>query len=343
MRLMKQVSFLQNCMKEIEEKIEKYSLDSIVGYKGALAEVHDTIRKIIDTETTVIIRGESGTGKELVANIIHYNGPRARRPFIKVNLAALPESLIESELFGYEKGAFTGAVSAKPGRFEMADTGTLFLDEIGDAPVSTQVRLLRVLQEREIERLGSVRTTPVNVRVLAATHKNLEEMVKRGEFRSDLYYRLNVYPVYLPPLRERQSDIIPLAEYFIAGYCKEQNKAIKRISTPAIDMLMSYHWPGNVRELQNCMERAVLLSTDGVIHGYHLNPALQTAEFSGTRENRKLQEAVEAYEKELIVDALKSTHGNKAKAARLLGTTERILGYKCNFHNVDYRKFRVKV
>jgi Nif-specific regulatory protein len=330
-------------MKENEEKSLKYNLDTIVGYRGALSEVRDSIQKIISTDTTVIIRGESGTGKELVANIIHYNSIRSAKPFIKVNLAALPESLIESELFGYEKGAFTGAAVAKPGRFEMANTGTIFLDEIGDAPLSTQVRLLRVLQEREIERLGSVRTTPVDVRVLAATHKNLEEMVKSGEFRSDLYYRLNVYPIYLPPLRERKSDIIPLAESFITEYCKEQNKAIKRISTPAIDMLMSYHWPGNVRELQNCMERAVLLSSDSVIHGYHLNPALQTAEFSGTRENRTLQEAVDAYEKELIVDALKSTHGNKAKSARLLGTTERILGYKCEFHKLDYKKFRVKV
>ncbi|MFH0920934.1 MAG: sigma 54-interacting transcriptional regulator [Fibrobacterota bacterium] len=328
-------------MKDFEEKIARFKLDDVIGYKGAQQEVQEAIRKIVDTDTTVIIRGESGTGKELAANIIHYNGPRARKAFVKVNLAALPESLIESELFGYEKGAFSGAVAAKPGRFEMADKGTIFLDEIGDAPLSTQVRLLRVLQEREIERLGSVKTTPVDVRVLAATHKNLEEMVKAGEFRSDLYYRLNVYPVYLPPLRERKSDIIPLAEYFIAEYCKAQNKAIKRISTPALDMLMSYHWPGNVRELQNCMERAVLLSTDGVIHGYHLNPSLQTAEFSGTRENRTLQEAVDAYEKELIVDALKSTHGNKAKAARLLGTTERILGYKCDYHHLEYKKFRV--
>ncbi len=327
----------------MEDKFEKYKLDKIVGYKGSMSEVHEAIEKIINTETTVIVRGESGTGKELVANIIHYNSARARRPFVKVNLAALPESLIESELFGYEKGAFTGANMAKPGRFELANTGTIFLDEIGDAPLSTQVRLLRVLQEREIERLGSIKTTQIDVRVMAATHKNLEEMVKAGEFRSDLYYRLNVYPIYLPPLRERKTDIIPLAESFISEYCRQYSKSIKRISTPAIDMLMSYHWPGNVRELQNCMERAVLLSSDNVIHGYHLNPSLQTAEFSGTRENRTLEEAVNAYEKELIIDALKTTHGNKAKAARMLGATERIFGYKCDYYKLDFKTFRVKL
>ncbi|OGJ91244.1 MAG: hypothetical protein A2268_02070 [Candidatus Raymondbacteria bacterium RifOxyA12_full_50_37] len=328
---------------DLLEKKQKYDLEDITGFKGTAKEVYDAIRQIIDTETTVIIRGESGTGKELVANIIHYNGVRADKPFIKVNLAALPESLIESELFGYEKGAFTGAGTAKPGRFELASGGTIFLDEIGDIPPSTQVRLLRVLQEREIERLGSVKTTPINVRVVAATHKNLEDMVKNGEFREDLYYRLNIFPIYLPPLRERQTDIIPLAEYFIGDNCKKYNKSIKRISTPAIDMLISYHWPGNIRELQNCMERAVLLSSDEVIHGYHLNPALQTAEFSGTKESRPLKEAVEAYEKELIMEALKSSRGNKALAAKMLATTERILGYKCSMHEIEYKKFRTKI
>jgi len=322
------------------DKIQEYNIERMVGYKGASAEVVDAIRLILDTDTTAIIRGESGTGKELTANIIHYNGPRAKKPFIKVNLAALPESLMESELFGYEKGAFTGAIADKPGRFELAEGGTIFLDEIGDIPKSTQVRLLRVLQEREVERLGAVKTIRVNVRIIAATHKNLEEMVKSNEFRSDLYYRLNVYPIYLPALRNRRTDIIPLAEYFIEKVCRQYGKSIKRISTPAIEMLMSYQWPGNVRELQNCMERAVLLSSDNVIHGYHLNPALQTAEFSGTVENRTLKEAMDAFEKELIVDALKSTRGNKAKAARKLATTERILGYKCVAHHIDFRQFR---
>jgi Nif-specific regulatory protein len=324
------------------EKIAEYNVENIVGYKGTSQEVLDSVKLILNTDTSVIIRGESGTGKELLANIIHYNGPRAKKAFIKVNIAALPESLIESELFGYEKGAFTGAVADKPGRFELAEGGTIFLDEIGDVPKPTQVRLLRVLQEREVERLGSIKTVPVNVRLITATHKNLEEMVKTGEFRADLYYRLNVYPVYLPPLRNRRTDILPLAEYFIEKFCRQYGKTIKRISTPAIDMLMSYHWPGNVRELQNCMERAVLLSSDNVIHGYHLNPALQTAEFSGTVERRTMKEAMDAYEKELIVDALKSTQGNKAKAAKMLGTTERILGYKCGRHKVDYRDFRVR-
>ncbi|MBL8024846.1 MAG: sigma-54-dependent Fis family transcriptional regulator [Fibrobacteres bacterium] len=330
-------------MNNISEKITSYSLESIVGWKGAMSEVYESIKCIVDTDTTVIIRGESGTGKELAANIIHYNSQRAKKPFVKVNIAALPESLIDSELFGYEKGAFTGAVQSKPGRFELASGGTIFLDEIGDMPLSTQVKLLRVLQEREIERLGSVKTTKVDVRILAATHKNLEDMVKLGTFRSDLYYRLNVYPVFLPPLRERKTDIIPLAEHFIAEFCKQHNKTVKRISTPALDMMMSYEWHGNIRELQNCIERAVLMSSDGVIHGYHLSPALQTADFSGTRENRTLKEAVDAFEKELIIETLKSTSGNRSKAAKTLGTTERILGYKCSYHKIDYKHFRSHV
>lgn len=324
------------------KKPGKYDIDSIIGFQGTAREVADTIRQILETDTTVLIRGESGTGKELIANVIHHNGPRAAKPFIKVNIAALPDSLIESELFGYEKGAFTGAVTARAGRFELADKGTLFLDEIGDVPLSTQVRLLRVLQEREIERLGSLHTVPIDVRVVAATHKNLETMVKSGQFREDLYYRLNVYPIYLPPLRERQTDIIPLAENFIEEFCRKYGKSVKRISTPAIDMMTSYHWPGNIRELQNCMERAVLLSSDEVIHGYHLNPALQTAEFSGTREVRTLREAVEAYEKELIIDALKTADGNRSLATRMLGSTERIIGYKCRQYRIDYRKYRSK-
>jgi Nif-specific regulatory protein len=324
------------------DKSEKYNINTIIGYQGTASEVIDSIKQILNTDTSVIIRGESGTGKELAANIIHYNSKRVKGPFVKVNLAALPESLVESELFGHKRGAFTGAIADKPGRFELAEGGTIFLDEIGDMPKSTQVRLLRVIQEREIERLGSVKPTPINVRIIAATHKDLEEAVKKGEFREDLYYRLNVYPVYLPPLRERKTDIIPLAEHFIAGFSRQHGKTIKRISTPAIDMLMSYHWPGNVRELQNCMERAVLMSSDNVIHGYHLNPSLQTAEFSGTRDNRTLGEAVEAYEKELIVDALKSAKGNRARTARMLGTTERILGYKCARYKLNYKNFREK-
>ncbi len=326
----------------IPDKNNRYPLESLVGWNGTMKEVYESLQRILDTDTTVIIRGESGTGKELVANILHYNSNREKKPFVKVNIAALPESLIDSELFGYEKGAFTGAIQSKPGRFELASQGTIFLDEIGDMPLSTQVKLLRVIQEREIERLGSVRPTQISVRILAATHKNLEEMIKAGTFRADLYYRLNVYPIYLPPLRERKSDIISLAEHFIVQFCKQHGKSIKRISTPALDMIMQYEWHGNIRELQNCMERAVLMSSDGVIHGYHLSPSIQTADFSGTRENRTLKEAVDAFEKELIVDAMKSSSGNRAKAAKLLGTTERILGYKCGYHKIDYHNFRIK-
>ena len=237
---------------------------------------------------TVLLRGESGTGKEMIANAIHYNSLRSKKPFIKVNCAALPESLIESELFGYEKGAFTGAHKLKKGRFEMADGGTLFLDEIGDLPPQTQIKLLRVIQEREFERLGGTETIKTNIRLITATNKNLEEAIAAGTFREDLFYRLNVFTIFLPPLRERKSDILLLAEHFVEKYEQEHDKRIKRISTPAIDMLSCYHYPGNVRELENAIERAVLVCDSNVIHGHHLPPTLQTAEVSGTVTQRYL-------------------------------------------------------
>ena len=284
----------------------------------------------------MLIRGESGTGKELVAHAIHYNSPRANKPFVKVSCAALPDSLIESELFGYEKGAFTGAEQRKKGRFELAEGGTLFLDEIGDINLATQVKLLRVLQEREFERLGSTETVKVNVRLVAATNKDMERAIAAGTFREDLYYRLNVFTIFVPPLRERKADLLLLVDHFLEKFSREHRKSIKRISTPAIDMLMSYHWPGNVRELENTLERAVLMCDGQVIHGHHLPPSLQppsaaslqTAEASGTVTRVSLSDAVAGFEKDLIQDALKTTRGNRAKAARLLDTTERVLNYK---------------
>jgi Nif-specific regulatory protein len=319
---------------------QKYDFRNIVGTSKEMRDVYEQIAQVAPSIATVLIRGESGTGKELVAHAIHYNSPRSSKPFVKVNCAALPESLIESELFGHEKGAFTGAVARKRGRFELAEGGTLFLDEIGDLSPAMQVKLLRALQEREFERVGGTETIKVNVRLITATNVDLEQAVSDGRFRSDLYYRLNVFSIYLPPLRERKTDILLLADHFLDKYGRQNGKRIKRISTPAIDMLMSYHWPGNVRELENVVERATLVCEGNVIHGYQLPPTLQTAEGSGTVTKMSLDQAVNAFEKDLIQDALKTTRGNRARAARLLDTTERILGYKVKKYEIDCRRFR---
>jgi Nif-specific regulatory protein len=319
---------------------ERYDLRNIVGNSRPMQQVYEQVAQAAPTTTTVLIRGESGTGKELVAHAVHYGSPRAKKPFIKVSCGALPESLIESELFGYEPGAFTDARAQKKGRFELAHGGTLFLDEVGELSGSTQVKLLRVLQEREFERLGGVTPIKVNVRLVAATNKDLETAVKEGSFREDLYYRLNVFAVYLPPLRERRPDISLLADHFVEKYAAAHGKDVRRIATTAIDMLMSYHWPGNVRELENCIERAVLVCEGGVIHAHHLPPSLQTAEVSGTMPRKSLDEALASYEKDLIVDALKTARGNRAKAARLLDSTERIIGYAVQKYDIDCSRFR---
>src|SRR5438874_2532111 len=325
----------------LEELKERYDFSNIIGTAGPMRQVYEHIAQVAHTNTTVLVRGESGTGKELIAHAIHYNSPRAQEPLIKVNCAALPDSLIESELFGYEKGAFTGANSLKKGRFELAEGGTLFLDEIGDINLSTQIKLLRVLQEREFERVGGVETIRANVRLLAATNKDLEKAITDGTFREDLYYRLNVFTIFVPPLRDRKADLLLLADHFLEKLSHEHNKVIKRISTPAIDMLMSYHWPGNVRELENVLERAVLVCDGQVVHAHHLPPSLQTAESSGTVTRVSLRAAVEAYEKDMIQDTLKTTRGNRAKASRLLDTTERVLNYKVRKLSIDYQRFKV--
>ncbi len=318
---------------------EKYTITNLIGTSRPMQEVYRRISQVAKSNATVLIRGESGTGKELVAHAIHYNSQRAARPFIKVSCAALPEGLLESELFGHEKGAFTGAIDQKKGRFELAQGGTVFLDEVGEFNQATQIKLLRVLQEREFERLGGTHTLKADVRIIAATNKDLEKALKDGTFREDLYYRLNVFPIYLPPLRERKTDILLLAEHFIAQYAGEHQKEIKRITTPAIDMLMAYHWPGNVRELENWIESAVLMSEDKVIHSYHFPPTLQTAEASGTLIQTPLSIALAKYEREMIIDALKSARGNMAKAARLLSTTERIIGYRIKKLNITPERY----
>ena len=325
----------------LKEKLkERYSFYNIVGTSNRMTEVFQMIERIAQTEVTVLIRGESGTGKELVANAIHFNSSRAARPFLKLNCAALPETLIESELFGHEKGAFTGATEQRMGRFERANGGTLFLDEIGTLSLTAQAKLLRVLQEWEFERIGGHRTFRVDIRVIAATSKDLERSIEEGTFREDLYYRLNVFPIFMPPLRERKTDVLLLADCFIEKFNQKHKKDVRRISTPAIDMLMQYHWPGNVRELENCIERAVLLCIDRVIHSYHLPPTLQTGDQSGTIPLLSFEQAMESYEKELVIDALKNSGGNMAEAARLLKTTERIVSYSIKKLRIDPKSYR---
>jgi Nif-specific regulatory protein len=326
---------------QLKQKLQgEFSFNNIIGNSHSMREVYEMVAQVARTNTTVLIRGESGTGKELIAKAIHYNSLRKDKPYISVNCGAIPENLIESEFFGYEKGAFTGAVSRKKGRFELANNGSIFMDEIGDLTLMTQVKMLRVLQEQEFERVGGTETLQVDVRIIAATNADLEQLIKMGKFREDLYYRLNVFSILLPPLRERKTDILLLADHFMIKYSRQFNKAVRRISTPAIDMLMRYHWPGNVRELENCIERAVLVCQDQVIHSYHLPPTLQTAESSNTKPHLGLDESIIAYEKELISDALKMTNGNQTKAARLLRTTERIIGYKIKKLKIDKKRFR---
>jgi Nif-specific regulatory protein len=322
-----------------EELKHRYHPNNILGNSNAMQEVYELIRRVAASDTTVLLRGESGTGKELVAHAIHYSSSRASQPFIKVNCAALPETIIESELFGHEKGAFTGALHRRQGRFELAHRGTLFLDEIGDLSMVTQIKLLRVLQEKEFERVGGIETIHSDVRIIAATNRRLEELIARGDFREDLYYRLNVFPIHIPPLREKKTDILLLADHFVEKYSRIAGKNIRRISTPAIDMLMAYHWPGNVRELENCIERAVVMSSDDVIHGHHLPPTLQTAESSGTTITGTLDESLESVEREILVEALKSSRGNMAKAARLIGITERRMGLRVHRYGIEPRRF----
>ncbi len=311
-----------------QELKNRFNIHNMVGHSNAMQQIYRLIEQVADSNATVLIRGESGTGKDLVAHAIHYNSPRAEKPFIKVNCTALPETLLESELFGHEKGAFTGATERKTGRFERAHGGTIFLDEIGDFPVNLQVKLLRVIQFKEFERLGGTETITTNVRIIVATNKHLEQQIKDGIFREDLYYRINVFPIYLPPLRERKDDIMQLADHFLEKCAAENHKNITRISTPAIEMLTSYHWPGNIRELENCIERAVLLCDGEVIRSEHLPPSLQMIKKSERVAGQSLPEIIANKERELIIDALKKAGGQQRKAAGELGITERILGYK---------------
>ncbi|RMG06874.1 MAG: sigma-54-dependent Fis family transcriptional regulator [Planctomycetota bacterium] len=341
-RLLRQLQAVNQYLQtEIQQE---YDYEDIVGRDGGLRETFASVEKVAPTRSTVLIRGETGTGKELVARAIHYTSPRAGKPLVKVNCAALPETLLESELFGHERGAFTGAERRKPGRFELADGGTLFLDEIGDISPAMQVRLLRVLQEREFERVGGTETVKVDVRLIAATHRDLEAMVKRGDFREDLYFRLTVIPIEIPPLRKRKADIPELARFFLRRHAKEAGRLhLEDFSADAISRLVSYPWPGNVRELENVVERAVILAGDGsrveasdlrfLDLGARRGPELEEAPSASA----PLPRALEKIERDELVRAMEEAGGSKAAAARALGINRSTLYYRLRKHGLAER------
>jgi len=350
-----ELSYMINKEKEklIEEKAHlqrelraKYRLENIVGQSEGMKEVFETVHRVATTKATVLLRGESGTGKELIARAIHYNSPRAQGPFIKLNCAALPETLLESELFGHEKGSFTGAAYERKGRFELADGGTIFLDEIGDTPIPTQMKLLRVLQEKKFERLGSSKTISVDVRIIAATNKDLERAVAAGSFREDLYYRLNIVPIFLPPLRERKEDIPVLMEHFLQRFNEENRKGV-RISDGAMDLMLEYSWPGNVRQLENCIERLVIMADTETVTEEDLpyeivsfNKEPPNVERTGIENmsSSSLTKTVEEMEKECIIKALQKCGWIKSHAAMLLKISLRQLDYRINKYGIKVRK-----
>ncbi len=314
--------------RELREALaERHRVEGIIGDSGRMQEVLSLVRRVAPSDATVLIRGESGTGKELIARALHYASPRATGPLVKVNCAALAESLLEAELFGHEKGAFTGAVASRKGRFELAGGGSIFLDEIGDLPPHLQVKLLRVLQEREFERVGSSRPIKVDVRLLAATHRNLEALVRDGRFREDLYYRINVVTIVLPPLRERREDLPPLIEHFLRVFAGKNGKTVRGLTREAREALLRYDYPGNIRELENLMERAVVLTRDDVIGVEDLPLALE-APAPASGEDAGLIAAVEGLERRMIREALAKADGTQTRAAELLGISERVLRYK---------------
>jgi len=313
----------------------------LIGQSKVMQEVYALIRHVADSATTVLITGETGTGKELVAKAIHSNSSRSKGPLVMVNCAAIPETLIESELFGHEKGAFTGAFRQHRGRFEEAHNGTIFLDEVGELSPAAQAKLLRVLQEKQFQPLGSSRLVTANARVIAATNRRLEDCVAAGQFRTDLYYRLTVFPIFLPPRRDRGNAIILLADHFVLKYSKQLKKPVKRITNAVIEAFLSHPWPGNVRELENCIERAVLLAKGQSIEMMHLPPSLQIkGQNEQARDTSKLGAVIGAQERSMIIEALKESRGNQSQAARLLGTTKRIVQYKIRKLGIDPAKFK---
>jgi len=312
-----------------EELGRRYAFDNIVGHSPAMQEIFATIMRVAPTRATVLLAGESGVGKDLIARALHYHSPRRDRPFVKINCTAIPENLMESELFGFEKGAFTGAVAPKPGKFEQADTGTAFLDEIGDVPGGIQVKLLRVLQEREFERLGSNKTRHIDVRILPATRRDLRAALEEGTFREDLYYRLNVVPINIPPLRERREDIPFLAEHFVRKLSRETGAKAESISEAAIRTLMDYNWPGNVRELENVIERSLVLSSASRLEPADIKLDISPRAAAAAAESFLPDGmTLDEHEQAIIREALRRANGNKSQAARLLGLTRNALRYR---------------
>jgi DNA-binding NtrC family response regulator len=325
-----EVRALRDENRQLKEELgRRYEYDNIIGRSEPMQEIFATIERVAPTRATVLLAGESGVGKDLIARAIHFHSPRRDRPLVKINCTAIPENLMESELFGYEKGAFTGAVTSKPGKFEQADTGTVFLDEIGDVPGPIQVKLLRILQEREFERLGSNVTRHTDVRIIAATNQDLRAALEQGTFREDLYYRLNVVPLNIPPLRERKQDIPFLANHFIRKLAADSGSAVESITDAAMERLMAYHWPGNVRELENVIERSLVLCRGSQLDAGDVR--LESAPRPRSQNGQHfLPEGLtlDQYEQELIREALRRADGNKSHAARLLGLTRNALRYR---------------
>ncbi|MEI7589706.1 MAG: sigma 54-interacting transcriptional regulator [Deltaproteobacteria bacterium] len=328
-------------LRELVGKSSPPSLE-IIGHSRKMQEVFGLIMQVADSNTTVLINGETGTGKELVARSIHLNSPRSKAPLVMVNCAAIPDTLLESELFGHEKGSFTGALHSRRGRFEEAHGGTIFLDEIGELSAAAQAKLLRVVQEKKFQPLGSSRTIHADVRIIAATNRNLESEVAIGRFRTDLYYRLNVFAVNLPLLKDRGADVIMLADHFLHKFSSDTGKPIKQLSADVTGIFLSYTWPGNVRELANCIERAVLVAEGENIEQQHLPPLLLNAVgVMKSNSTGKFNSLVESQEKNLIIDALQETNGNQSKAALLLGTTKRIIQYKIKKYGIDSKRWHI--
>jgi two-component system response regulator AtoC len=335
----------------------EFDFGNIIGESAPLREVLEKVEQVAPTNSTVLLRGETGTGKELVAHAIHINSPREEKPFVRVNCAALAPGVLESELFGHEKGSFTGALARRPGRFELADGGTLFLDEVGDLPMEVQIKLLRTLQEREFERVGGAETIKVDVRLVSATNRNLEQMIEDGEFREDLYYRLNVFPINLPPLRDRLDDLAPLVVHFIAKFSRQMGVAASPASPEALSKLREYNWPGNVRELENIIERAMILARGAAVSASHLDFGRRAASYTpspsvGTGpvaavatpgaispladDGKSLAERLLDSERKEIIAAVEKSRGNIASAARTLGINRSTLYYRLRKHGLEH-------
>ncbi|MFW6158761.1 MAG: sigma-54-dependent transcriptional regulator [Planctomycetota bacterium] len=336
---------LQQDVKKLEAKLRRqYSFDDIVGTSSAMQQVYELIQKVVETDVTVLICGESGTGKELIAQAIHDHSARKDKPFVKLNCVAIPEGLLESELFGHEKGSFTGAVQRKSGKFELANQGTIFLDEIGDMSLATQAKILRVLQEKEFELVGGTETVQIDVRVIAATNKDLARAVEEARFREDLYFRLNVFSIVVPPLRGRKEDIPLLVDSFLHHANEEMGRAVNGVSSAVMDLLQMYHWPGNVRELENCIHRAVVMADEDIITPHclplHLQSIAEDPKYTLPDEVDSLDDTLDDVEKQIIVDTLHQTGGVQSKAARLLGVSERSLWHRVKKLQIDVARIK---